>query len=378
MSMMKFGIDYRINILFSGLVVVGMFFCACRKSHRRPTEAVSADQEKLTSVMETPAEKPVSPVLLSLELRNLAKEYFSGNSAQSVAAVDSFSLQLDSAALFLSSKLFMEPDPHRSIDAITEYIFTKWAVTFDSNRDNPATLFPHAVLQGKKGSCVGMSLLYLLFAEKMGLPVYGVLAPEHLFVRYDNGKVRFNIETLRKGESMSDGWYRQRWAIRDTGLYPLNNLSPAGVLAVVHYNIGNIFMLREETGKAREHFMKALEFLPGFPEALGNLALVYEADGNPQQALEILAAIKKKHPAFRNIDGNLAALQLKCGKYIAALSLYSQLSQCNPENPDFLYGRGVALFNLNRGEEAADALQRAIELKPAYPEARQLLERIGK
>jgi len=55
------------------------------------------------------------------------------------------------------------------------------------------------VLDKKQGSCIGLSVLYLCATRKLGLPLYLVSAPRHVFVRYDDGRVRFNIETTTGG-----------------------------------------------------------------------------------------------------------------------------------------------------------------------------------
>src|SRR3989304_634141 len=61
------------------------------------------------------------------------------------------------------------------------------------------------VLDSKVGNCVGLSILYLCIAEGLHLPIYGVSVPEHIFVRYDDGDFRRNIETGFDPEPLDDG-----------------------------------------------------------------------------------------------------------------------------------------------------------------------------
>ena len=355
-------------------VLSGMLFLACREDRQRPTNALSEEQSRLSSVIGAGAAAGrVSPVL-SRELSSIVASEFIGDS--SGALIAAFNEKFDQAVLQLSSKLFMETDGRRIAGSISDYIFTTWGITFNEDRDNRRYLFPHLVVAGKQGSCVGMSLLYLLIAEKMDLPLFAVRAPGHLFVRYDNGTERCNIETLRKGEVMDDAWYRRRWSIRDTALYPLDNLTTSGVLAVIHYNLGTICMNEGNHKKSLAHLEKAIKFLPDFPEAQGNLALVRDALGDSRTALEILAAIRDAHPSFENIDRNLASLQLKCAKYDDALATYSELTCREPGEPQFHYGRGVALFHLKRALDAENALRKVLTLQPDHQGAQQLLARI--
>jgi len=59
--------------------------------------------------------------------------------------------------------------------------------------------WPERLLDLKRGDCFGLSFLYLCVARRLKMPLYLVLAPEHAFVRYEDGRERFNMETTRKG-----------------------------------------------------------------------------------------------------------------------------------------------------------------------------------
>ena len=63
------------------------------------------------------------------------------------------------------------------------------------------------VLDSKIGNCVGLSILYLCIAEGLHLPIYGVSVPEHIFVRYDDGDFRRNIEMGYEGMFTPDSYY---------------------------------------------------------------------------------------------------------------------------------------------------------------------------
>jgi len=362
------------------IFIAAAFTAGCRKSPKEPSNTLSGQQRMLTDAM-SPSAAPdacSSGVLLSLRLHRILEEYAREDSALSLGDDSAFNRSLDSMALVLSSRLFMETDVKRIIDELNRTVFDVWGVAFTDDRNDPRSLFAHSVVEHRRGSCVGMSLIYLLLGEKLGLPLYGVLAPSHMFVRYDDGVARFNIETLRSGECMSDDWYRHRYGITDTSLYPLRNLDCAGVSAVVHYNIGNIMFHEKRFDNAVRHHQAALEALPGFPEAQGNLALALDARGEGAAALSRLIALRDVYPSLDKIDENIAAIQLRCGRYGDALTSYSGLCSRSPGEPGFYYGRAAALFYSDRKEEAAASLDTALRLRPDYPEARELLSRIDK
>ena len=53
-----------------------------------------------------------------------------------------------------------------------------------------------SVLRTKKGNCVGLPTLWYAVAERLGFPIHAVVAPHHIFLRYDDGTFRMNIETI--------------------------------------------------------------------------------------------------------------------------------------------------------------------------------------
>jgi tetratricopeptide (TPR) repeat protein len=370
--------NYLLTIILVGSIVFAPLFTGCRTSGKQPVEAPTKNWKKLIDVMNTSTSKTDAPAVLSTELGKLTSEYqqLTGDSLTIIDPL--FKIQFDSTVLRLSSKLFMQTDPQKIVLELNACIFETWGISFIGDRNNAKYLFPHHVLECKQGSCIGMSLLYLLLAEKLGIPIYGVLAPGHFFIRFDNGNVQINIETLRKGECMSATWYRKKYMIDDTLRYSMRNLTVTETIAVVNYNLGTIFLHKKKYNQAAAYLKWATSQLGNFPEAWGNYALALDALGDPQRALALLTQIKKKYPAFENIDNNIASLLLKRGKYEDALASYTELSLKQPENAQFHYGRGVAFYRLKKNDEAIDELKAAISLAADFKEANELLTLLKK
>ena len=76
--------------------------------------------------------------------------------------------------------------------------------------------------------------------ERLGMPLYGVVVPGHFFVRYDDGKTRFNIETTSKGNCADDEHYRVNFNVPDSSdgrsIY-LKNLNPHQTLGCFFNNL---------------------------------------------------------------------------------------------------------------------------------------------
>ncbi|HWH69212.1 MAG TPA: hypothetical protein VNT26_07490, partial [Candidatus Sulfotelmatobacter sp.] len=88
----------------------------------------------------------------------------------------------------------------------------------------------------------------------------------------------------------------------------------------------------------------AVQLDPRLGPAWYNLGLAQSALGHPENALESL------------LNGEKAA----------------------PTDPQIPYARATILARLGRSREAAAAASRALEIQPAYPQARQLLDELGR
>ena len=104
---------------------------------------------------------------------------------------------------------------------------------------NPKDLFIHGLLDpANGGTCASMPVLYAAVGRRLGYPIRLVLAKEHVFCRWDDGRERFNIEGTATGgvDFFPDEHYRS-WpsAISDREMESgefLKSLTPQEELAV--------------------------------------------------------------------------------------------------------------------------------------------------
>jgi regulator of sirC expression with transglutaminase-like and TPR domain len=98
-------------------------------------------------------------------------------------------------------------DPDYRIRVINTVIYKEFGYWYNLN-DLTAQSTESNIIGGliatKKGSCVTMPLLYFIVTERLGYPVVAVNAPQHFFLRYDDGSYRSNIEATSGGGEMSD------------------------------------------------------------------------------------------------------------------------------------------------------------------------------
>ncbi len=110
---------------------------------------------------------------------------------------------LDWMAYVIESHLPKEPSTSDYITAISEFIFFDLGIRFpphslyEENIDSYT--FLSAVIGKRQGVCLGVSVLYLSIAQRLGLDLEIVTPPGHIYLRTTiDGAIR-NIETTARG-----------------------------------------------------------------------------------------------------------------------------------------------------------------------------------
>lgn len=200
--------------------------------------------------------------------------------------------------------------PHRSPAAVlSELIFERWGFVREVTDTNLGFVFLPSVLERRRGSCVGLGTLFLALADALGQSASGVLMPGHFYVRLqEHGQAR-NVELLRTGEAMPDTWYAQRFPVPG-GAAPeyARPLSPAEVLGVVEYNLGNERRRQLRLTDARAAFLRAVQAFPQLSEAHASLGAVEQLLGNLDAAAASYRRARDVNPHLPGVDQNLALL----------------------------------------------------------------------
>ncbi len=105
-------------------------------------------------------------------------------------------------------------DEGQIVDAFRRVLLTEEGFVYDKSPSDPGNYLLETVLARKKGNCLGLSMLYLSLADRLGLPFRGVYVPSHCFVRYEGNTIRRNVEFAEGGASWEDVRYRRDFRIR--------------------------------------------------------------------------------------------------------------------------------------------------------------------
>lgn len=146
------------------------------------------------------------------------------------------------------------------------------------NYHNPANSFINQVLESKKGNPILMAVVYILIAQKLNIPIYGVNLPQHFVLAYteevgrSNVGMRFNdIENMLSPEKSKVLFYIN--AFNGGAIFTKNNLQQ---------------FLSQINIESRQDFLVPCSNLDIIKRILRNLASAYEKQNKPQKQQDIL------------------------------------------------------------------------------------------
>ena len=286
-----------------------------------------------------------------------------------------------------------EKSPEKILAILKETIYGRWGFDvqpvdglrpnmgyYDTlvrmSRESPKTIYENAflvpVLQKKQGNCLGLTSVYLALAEELKLPIYPVIVPYHIFPRYDDGKVRINIETTAQGMNFSDDFYAEISKISkqaiEKGAY-LKTLSTKDFLSAYFLALGSYYSGQGLYKKAKRAFQDALRLSPKLALAYSNLAFIYSyygvssgwsdaaksslaidpdflggylslsdayvREGNASDAISVMQEVVKKHPDIAFAQASLGELYLYEGRFAEAIRSIWKAICIDDAEPEF-------------------------------------------
>jgi tetratricopeptide (TPR) repeat protein len=144
-------------------------------------------------------------------------------------------------------------------------------------------------------------------------------------------------------------------------------LEPAHVQA--HYNLGLLYERSGDFVKSANHFAEARKAEPADPQlALAFLNVAYRANRSAE-ADAAASLVEKAVGSDASGLFTLANALAEGRQYEQAARLYTRVNEITPHTYEVLYNLGIALYNLDRNEDAAKYLSEAADLNPGPAEA---------
>jgi tetratricopeptide (TPR) repeat protein len=254
----------------------------------------------------------------------------------------------------------------RAVSEINEYLFNELGFKSLSEANDPNSLFLHTVLDQKRGYCLSLSILYLSLAERLGLDIYGVVVPGHFFVRYDDGKARFNIETTSAGGSGTDEQYIEKFNVPqgDSSSIYLKNLNKIQTLGCFFNNLGNSYDKIGDIDTALKAYKTAVEINPTLSESRVNVGNIYLRKGRITDAIKEYQAALRINPKDATTHNNLGNAYTEQGRLGYAVAEYQRTIGLDPNFVDAYRGLALVYSKQGRFSLAITTLRHAIAFAP--------------
>ncbi|GAB61050.1 MAG: tetratricopeptide repeat protein [Candidatus Jettenia sp.] len=229
----------------------------------------------------------------------------------------------------------------------------------------------HKVLDTRIGNCEGLSILYLCIAEELHLPIYGVSVPEHIFVRYDDGDFRKNIEIGYEGMATPDSYYVNMPGKRISQMsikkgYYLKNLTMDEVIANIYLNRSIIQKEQGNIENALKDVNRAIELHKNDAVAYCNRGVIYEKTGNVEHAIYDYNKSIDLNPDYAPAYYNRGSLYASMEKLEKAIIDYSMAVSLDPNSILSYYNRGIAFKMVGRVDLSIEDLSKVISLDHTF------------
>lgn len=296
------------------------------------------------------------------------------------------------------------------VNALRKTIHEEGGYRYTDNVDaqgipvNPDELFLHGMLETRRGYCMNLSLLYLILAERLHIPLYGVALPNHFFVRYDSADEKINIETTELGTSFPDTFYKNRFGLNaesstrffmrnlnsmetlgayfsNVGMAHYRNQNPSKAVFYLehataintnsveaHNNLANIYSEIGKQDQAIAHYQKALNSDPHNASTLFNLGLAYREAGETEKSLEAFLQVTQIAPDFYLAHEYLSQLYVEDKNYESALRHFKKMDALQPGKLETEVQIGTLYLHLDQYSVALDLLKKAEIRSPKNPD----------
>ena len=265
-------------------------------------------------------------------------------------------------------------DGDHVVGAFRRVLLVEERFTYDKSSADPGNYLLESVLARRKGNCLGLSMLYLALADRLGVPFRGVYVPSHCFVRYEGNGVRVNVEFAEGGASWGDDRYRREFRISPARPY-LRSLSPAEMMGVFLKTLGAGYSRKGREEDALRLYDEAGRLYPGLPDVHYNAGVSLQKSGRLDEAAGKYRRALELDPEMAAARDNLSILLAGKGRYEEAITEARRAVELEPWNAAARGNLAAAYCGCGRVDEGIREYRAAVEIDPGNRRLRSGLER---
>ncbi|NDD57766.1 MAG: hypothetical protein EBZ47_00730 [Chlamydiae bacterium] len=294
-----------------------------------------------------------------------------------------YEASLDLMALQISAKLPKNPTADEMIEQINEFIFRQMRFRFPPHsiyaKDVDLYTFLPSVIDSRLGVCLGVSILYLCIAQRLGLELEIITPPGHIYLRLNDGHKILNIETTARGIHMPTETYL------GINTQYLQKRTMKEVVGLAFFNQASVMSGRQDFATAVQLYETAIEFVPNDPFFKLLLGIHYLFLGKKKEGTSLLkplnsitfeGSIGKETIPEDYLSGRCSVEAIKMifmpvnETRESILKKQNELKTMLEKYPKFRAGLmqlAVTYLQLGRSQEAYNILLKYHQLDPSNP-----------
>jgi len=178
-------------------------------------------------------------------------------------AILSYEATLDLMALQIRARLSHTASHEEKVSQINHFIFQEMGFRYPPHSSDVKHIdlytFLPSVIDGRKGVCLGVSVLYLCLAQRLDLPLEIVTPPGHIYLRLPTNHGVINIETTARGIHMPS----EKYLGVNTRSLPIRSLKE--VIGMVFTNQASLLLHSGQYTKASLLHDRIQKYMPYDP-----------------------------------------------------------------------------------------------------------------
>lgn len=194
---------------------------------------------------------------------------------------------------------------------------------------------------------IGKQKIVSLLLLVLFLAVGGFYYARPALTKYALGKADYYFSDASYNLESAKRWYQ-------VGRF----LDPSS--QAVHYQLARIYFLQGKFDIARKEINIEIEKFPDFKRSYYVRGLINGYDKKFAQAIGDFNEFLKWKPASWAAHNDLAWVYFQIGDFLRVSALADDGLKYNPDNPWLLNTKGLALYNLNKKEEAKEYFVKAL------------------
>lgn len=323
---------------------------------------------------------------------DLAHAIFLSQQNRTEEALDvkkNYEAAIDLMALQIRARLPQKATPEQKIRIINDFIFYELGFRFPPHslyaKEIDRYTYLSSVIDSRRGICLGVSVLYLALAQRLGLPLEIVTPPGHIYVRYNDGKKIINIETTARGIDVDSNEYLS------ISTYQLQKRNIKETIGLVHFNQAADDLRLEAFDKALIAYEKANLYLSDDRLLDELLALCYifcEKETQGKMLLEKITCTPSKYIVGKNsmcedyLAGNANIDALKAlfvhveddrDSILEHQKVLQKVLTSCPKFREGLLAQAMCWIQLHRFGEALEWLEKYHAIDPTNPKVEYYL-----